>query len=161
MEGRLFINDSFIETDLKKESINPATLQSIGEFSLASSDLCQEAVRTVTVNDHMFSFVEPGALWGGVKQTGIGRSHGPYGLMEQVNIKYISEDYSRKKTQMWWYPYHKDLVHIFKTAIHIFHHGRFRNRLRALPGLLPFISLIQKGSPLGNYIKRIPQWLKK
>ncbi len=118
-------------------------------------------VGTVTVNDHMFSFVEPGALWGGVKQSGIGRSHGPYGLMELVNIKYISEDYSRKKTQLWWYPYHKDLAHLFKTATHIFHHDRFRNRLGALPTLLPFLSHIQKGSPLGNYIKRIPRWLKK
>jgi acyl-CoA reductase-like NAD-dependent aldehyde dehydrogenase len=118
-------------------------------------------VGTVTVNDHMFSFVEPGALWGGVKQTGIGRSHGPFGLLELVNIKYISEDYSRRKTQLWWYPYHKDLAHIFKTATHIFHHDRFRNRLRAIPALLPFLSHIQKGSPLGNYIKRIPRWLKK
>lgn len=118
-------------------------------------------VGTVTVNDHMFSFVEPGALWGGVKQTGIGRSHGPFGLLELVNIKYISKDYSRKKTQLWWYPYHKDLAHLFKTATHIFHHDRFRNRLRALPALLPFLSHIQKGSPLGNYIKRIPRWLKK
>ena len=45
MDGHLFINDSFIETDDKKESINPATEQSIGEFSLASSDLCREAVQ--------------------------------------------------------------------------------------------------------------------
>jgi acyl-CoA reductase-like NAD-dependent aldehyde dehydrogenase len=118
-------------------------------------------VGTVAVNDHMFSFVEPGALWGGVKQTGFGRSHGPFGLLELVNIKYISEDYSRKKTQLWWYPYHKDLAYLFKTATHIFHHHRFRNRLRAVPALLPFLSHIQKGSPLGNYIKRIPRWLKK
>jgi acyl-CoA reductase-like NAD-dependent aldehyde dehydrogenase len=127
----------------------------------ASKIAAQLHVGTVTVNDHMFSFVEPGALWGGVKQTGIGRSHGLFGQMELVNIKYISEDYSRKKTQLWWYPYHKDLAHIFQTATHIFHHDRLANRLRALPALLPFLSHIQKGSPLGNYIKGIPRWLKK
>jgi len=27
---------------------------------------------TVTVNDQMSSFAEPGAIWGGVKQNGIG-----------------------------------------------------------------------------------------
>jgi len=118
-------------------------------------------VGTVTINDHMFSFVEPSALWGGVKQTGIGRSHGLFGLMELVNIKYISEDYSNKKTQLWWYPYHKDLSYLFKTATLIFHHDRLRNRIKAIPALLPFFPDIKRGSPLGNYIKRIPRWLKK
>ncbi len=36
---------------------------------------------TVTINDHMTSFVEPKAIWGGIKQSGIGRSHGPFGLI--------------------------------------------------------------------------------
>jgi acyl-CoA reductase-like NAD-dependent aldehyde dehydrogenase len=60
---------------------------------------------TVTVNDHMFSFVEPGAIWGGIKQTGKGRSHGPFGLQELVNVKLVSFDFLNKKTQIWWFPY--------------------------------------------------------
>ena len=60
---------------------------------------------SVTVNDHMYSFCEPRAIWGGIKQTGMGRSHGPYGLHELVNIKHVGTDFFRKKSQTWWFPY--------------------------------------------------------
>jgi succinate-semialdehyde dehydrogenase/glutarate-semialdehyde dehydrogenase len=60
---------------------------------------------TVTVNDHMYSFTEPTAIWGGIKKTGAGRSHGPYGLLHLVNQKYISRDFRRTKAQLWWFPY--------------------------------------------------------
>ncbi len=118
-------------------------------------------VGSVTINDHLFSFVEPGALWGGVKQTGIGRSHGPYGILELVNIKYISFDFSKKRTQLWWYPYEKDLLKLLKVSMNVFHHNRLWRKIRALPALLPFLSKIYKGSPLQNYIKRAPRSLKK
>ncbi|MGD2294520.1 MAG: aldehyde dehydrogenase family protein [Candidatus Aminicenantes bacterium] len=116
---------------------------------------------TVTVNDHMFSFVEPGALWGGVKHSGFGRSHGPYGLLEMVNIKYISQDFSTKKTQLWWFPYRHDLPHMLGVAAKVFHHPRLKEKMRALPSLLPYLSRIHKGSPLGNYIKGLFRLMKK
>lgn len=116
---------------------------------------------SVTINDHLFSFAEPGALWGGVKNTGLGRSHGPYGILELVNIKYISKDFSKKKTQLWWYPYGKDLLQLLKVSMNVFHHGRFWGKIRALPALLPFFSRINKGSPLRNYIRRAPRSFKK
>lgn len=118
-------------------------------------------VGSVTINDHLFSFVEPGALWGGVKHTGIGRSHGPYGILELVNIKYISRDFSKKKTQLWWYPYDKDLLQLLKVSMNVFHHNRLWKKIRALPALLPFLSRISKGSPLQNYIRRAPRSLRK
>ncbi len=115
---------------------------------------------SVTINDHLFSFAEPGALWGGVKNTGLGRSHGPYGILELVNIKYISQDFSRKKTQLWWYPYGEDLLRLLKVSMNVFHHSRFWGKIRALPALLPFFSIIYKGSPLRNYIRRAPRSFK-
>jgi acyl-CoA reductase-like NAD-dependent aldehyde dehydrogenase len=60
---------------------------------------------TVTINDHMYSFTEPTAIWGGIKKTGAGRSHGPYGLLHLVNQKYVSSDFRRTKAQLWWFPY--------------------------------------------------------
>jgi succinate-semialdehyde dehydrogenase/glutarate-semialdehyde dehydrogenase len=118
-------------------------------------------VGSVTINDHLFSFAEPGALWGGVKHTGIGRSHGPYGILELVNIKYISHDFSKKKTQLWWFPYSEDLLQLLKVSMNVFHHSRFGGKIRALPALLPFLSRIYKGSPLRNYIRRAPRAFKK
>ena len=118
-------------------------------------------VGSVTINDHLFSFVEPGALWGGVKHTGIGRSHGPYGILELVNIKYISYDFSKKRTQLWWFPYGDNLLQMLRVSMNVFHHNRFWGKFRALPALLPFFSKIYKGSPLRNYIRRAPRAFKK
>ncbi|MEW5902289.1 MAG: hypothetical protein AB1715_12565 [Acidobacteriota bacterium] len=58
-----------------------------------------------TINDHMITFSEPRAIWGSIKQTGMGRTHGPYGLLEITNIKFVNSDFSRKKDRVWWFPY--------------------------------------------------------
>jgi succinate-semialdehyde dehydrogenase/glutarate-semialdehyde dehydrogenase len=91
---------------------------------------------TVTVNDHMVTFCDPKAIWGGVKKTGVGRSHGPYGLIDISNIKFVSQEFDRRKTQTWWYPYSETQRGIMENATVLFHDRRFRRRLRALFGLL-------------------------
>jgi len=116
---------------------------------------------TVTVNDHMFSFAEPGAIWGGIKQTGRGHTHGPYGLQELVNIKFISHDFSRKKTQIWWYPYSADLPRLLEKSFVLFHHDRLLNKLKALFSLLPYRSRILSGGPLLNFLKNLPKLFKR
>jgi succinate-semialdehyde dehydrogenase/glutarate-semialdehyde dehydrogenase len=58
----------------------------------------------VSINDHTSSFGEPAAPWGGVKHSGIGRIHGPLGLREMVQPKYVSLDRGRG-AELWWYPY--------------------------------------------------------
>ncbi len=60
---------------------------------------------TVTINDHLFSFGEPTASWGGIKKSGLGRSHAIYGLYELVNIKHVSMDMGAAPAMPWWYPY--------------------------------------------------------
>jgi len=60
---------------------------------------------TVTINDHLFSFGEPTATWGGVKKSGLGRSHAGFGLHELVNIKHVSVDLGGTPAMPWWYPY--------------------------------------------------------
>ncbi len=62
----------------------------------------------ITINSHVYSFAEPESIWGGVKESGVGRTHGRFGLMETVQIQYMDEDYSGKP-EMWWYPYKKTL----------------------------------------------------
>jgi acyl-CoA reductase-like NAD-dependent aldehyde dehydrogenase len=116
---------------------------------------------TVTVNDHMFSFAEPGAIWGGIKQTGRGHTHGPYGLQELVNIQFISHDFSRKKTQIWWYPYSVDLPQLLEKSLVLFHHDRLLKKLNALFSLLPYRSRILSGSSLLNFLKNLPKLFKK
>ena len=116
---------------------------------------------SVTVNDHMYSFVEPRAIWGGIKQTGMGRCHGPFGLHELVNIKYVSLDFIGKKSQPWWYPYDRSLANMFEKGIALFHGPSLGARLRAAWGILPAWPRIRATGPLLNYIKGLPRILKK
>jgi len=58
----------------------------------------------VTINDHVSSFAEPTAPWGGVRWSGMGRIHGLLGLREMVQAKYVSLDRGRGP-ELWWYPY--------------------------------------------------------
>lgn len=116
---------------------------------------------SVTVNDHMYSFVEPRAIWGGIKQTGMGRSHGPFGLHELVNIKYVGMDFFRKKSQTWWFPYDRSLAGIMEKAIALFHARSRRARLRAALGLRKEWRRILETAPLLNYVLALPRILKK
>jgi acyl-CoA reductase-like NAD-dependent aldehyde dehydrogenase len=86
------------------------------EFGLSASGWTRSArtaerlarelsVGTVTINDHLFSFGEPAATWGGLRKSGLGRSHAVYGLHELVNIKHVSLDLDPAPAAPWWYPY--------------------------------------------------------
>jgi acyl-CoA reductase-like NAD-dependent aldehyde dehydrogenase len=116
---------------------------------------------SVTVNDHMYSFVEPRAIWGGIKQTGMGRCHGPYGLHELVDIKYVGTDFFRKKAQTWWFPYDRSLSGIMEKAITLFHTGSRRAKLKAALGLRKDWARIMKTAPLFNYVRGLPRMLRK
>ncbi len=116
---------------------------------------------SVTVNDHMYSFVEPRAIWGGIKQSGMGRSHGPYGLHELVNIQYIGMDFFRKKSQTWWFPYDRSLEGVMEKAIAAFHGAGLRTRAKAVLGLRKEWRRIAATAPLKNYVRALPRILKK
>lgn len=107
----------------------------------------------VTVNDHMFSFIDPKAIWGGVKKTGVGRTHGPYGLLELTNIKFVSRDFHRRRTQAWWYPYDGLKRTIFEEAMVLLHHRRFLRRGGALGRLLPHMLKLKSANSLKNFLK--------
>ena len=116
---------------------------------------------TITVNDHMFSFIEPSAIWGGIKQTGMGRSHGPFGLQELANIKFVSFDFLDRKKQIWWFPYDKGLMSLLKKSAVLFYHTCVRNKLRTLLSLIPVLKRIREGSSLVNFIKSSSRYFRK
>ncbi len=116
---------------------------------------------TVTINDHMYSFIEPRAIWGGIKQTGMGRSHGVYGLQELVNIKYVSTDFLPKKSQLWWFPYDETLTQTLEKSLVLYHGSGLGDKIGALRSLLPALPRIKSTSPLLNYFKGLPRIFRK
>ncbi len=60
---------------------------------------------TVMVNDVVSCFGISEAPHGGVKASGVGRSHGRFGLEEMVRIKYLDSDRLPGMKKIWWYGY--------------------------------------------------------
>jgi succinate-semialdehyde dehydrogenase/glutarate-semialdehyde dehydrogenase len=60
---------------------------------------------TVMVNDMVSCFGISEAPHGGVKNSGIGRTHGRFGLEEMVWVKYLDSDRLPGMKKPWWYRY--------------------------------------------------------
>jgi len=116
---------------------------------------------TVTVNDHMFSFTEPQAIWGGIKQTGMGRSHGSFGLHHLVNIKYVSSDFARNKGLLWWFPYRDPKPRVIRNALALLHQTGMGGKFKAALALLPSLSMVRRGVSFKSMLKIAGRFLKR
>ncbi|GIV07111.1 MAG: succinic semialdehyde dehydrogenase [Fimbriimonadales bacterium] len=59
---------------------------------------------SVSVNSHIVAYGDSYGVWGGFKDSGVGCTHGEFGLYELVQPQYVSEVYTGKP-ELWWYPY--------------------------------------------------------
>ncbi|RKZ00125.1 MAG: aldehyde dehydrogenase [Candidatus Hydrothermota bacterium] len=114
---------------------------------------------TITVNDHVFSFGEPEGAWGGVKDSGVGRTHGRFGLLELVNLKFVSEDFTRRKTQFWWYPYDSELFKLAKTAGFALYGKSFGVKIKALTKFVPHLQRLISTTGMWNLIKNFKRFV--
>src|SRR3954463_6868582 len=85
---------------------------------------------SVWINDHMYSHGAFQCSWGGVKQSGLGRSHSKFGFYECVNVKHIGWDPSRARN-FWWYPYARSLGVALHSAAQLLY-GRDEDKRAAL-----------------------------
>jgi succinate-semialdehyde dehydrogenase/glutarate-semialdehyde dehydrogenase len=60
---------------------------------------------TAMVNDTLLTFGAPETPWGGVKQSGIGRTHSDEGLRDLCQARHVNYDRLALKRELWWYPY--------------------------------------------------------
>ena len=86
------------------------------EFGLAASVWTKDRKRgerlarrihagTVMVNDVVSCFGISEAPHGGVKASGVGRTHGRFGLDEMVRVKYLDTDRLPGMKKVWWHGY--------------------------------------------------------
>lgn len=59
----------------------------------------------VTINNHGFTSVLPAAPWTGVGDSGQGVTNSPHALAELTRARFILEDRSGARRELWWYPY--------------------------------------------------------
>ena len=97
----------------------------------------------VWVNDHMYSHGSCSCSWGGVKESGLGRSHSKFGFYECVNIKLVSWEPSRARN-FWWHPYDESLGRAMHSAAQLLY-GRDRDKRHALRrGLVPAVRVARR-----------------
>jgi len=60
---------------------------------------------TVMINDVLNTFGAPETPWGGVKMSGIGRTHSVIGLRDVCELRHVNYDRVSLPRELWWYPY--------------------------------------------------------
>ena len=59
----------------------------------------------VTINNHGFTPVIAAAPWTGPGETGGGITNSPHALATLTRVRFVLEDRSRARREVWWYPY--------------------------------------------------------
>jgi len=94
----------------------------------------------------MWSHAAGQTPWGGVKDSGLGRTHGRAGLLECVNPKLLAWEPSRLR-DAWWHPYDDTLGRALGSAVRVLY-GREADRQAALragaPALVRLASRIAR-----------------
>jgi succinate-semialdehyde dehydrogenase/glutarate-semialdehyde dehydrogenase len=122
------------------------------EYGLAASIFTRDSARgerlarrihagTVMVNDVISCFGISEAPHGGVKASGMGRTHGRFGLEEMVRLKYLDTDRLPGIKKVWWYGYSES----FRRQMEAFLDLQFARRVTArLRGALGAIATLRR-----------------
>jgi acyl-CoA reductase-like NAD-dependent aldehyde dehydrogenase len=103
----------------------------------------------VWVNDHSFSHGACQCAWGGVKDSGLGRSHSKFGFYECVNIKQLAWEPGWTR-DMWWQPYDRKLADAIRSSAQLLY-SRNGNRLKALrQGFRPLVEVTRRTMQKGH-----------
>ncbi|MEW6130514.1 MAG: aldehyde dehydrogenase family protein [Acidobacteriota bacterium] len=81
---------------------------------------------TVIINDAVYTNGAAQTPWFGVKESGLGTTHGKAGMYEFVRMKHINWDLFPMKTNMWWYPYTETWYARFKTLMKVLYRWGLR-----------------------------------
>jgi acyl-CoA reductase-like NAD-dependent aldehyde dehydrogenase len=94
----------------------------------------------VWINDHMFSHGACQCAWGGVKDSGLGRTHSKFGLYECVNVKLRVWEGSALRDP-WWHPYDETVGKAFRQSAKILYGPASQRAGAVRDGLVPLARL--------------------
>jgi acyl-CoA reductase-like NAD-dependent aldehyde dehydrogenase len=85
---------------------------------------------TVMVNDAVACFGISEAPHGGLKASGMGRTHGRFGLEEMVRIKHVDSDRLPGVKKVWWYGYGEGFTRQMEGFLDLMFARNLRQKLR-------------------------------
>lgn len=87
---------------------------------------------TVYHNDCIFSHACPELPWGGLKLSGLGRTHSEFGLLDMVHIKNTNYNTTDRRGRLWWYPYKTSQTRLMRAGVQLLHGNNLKVRAWAL-----------------------------
>jgi succinate-semialdehyde dehydrogenase/glutarate-semialdehyde dehydrogenase len=91
---------------------------------------------TVMINEVVYTHAVAQTPWGGVKQSGYGRTHGRLGLLELVSAQHIHTNAFPLLSDVWWFPYSRQAGELFRGFARHFTTGSVLNSSLLLPQLI-------------------------
>src|SRR5438128_237081 len=88
------------------------------------------AAGSVWTNEVAYSYGAGRASWGGVKESGLGRTHSKHGLYACTQVKFVDSDRGRVPAP-WWYPYGPLAADAFRGALGVLYGDGAGGRLGA------------------------------
>ena len=91
---------------------------------------------TVMVNEVVYTHAVAQTPWGGVKQSGYGRTHGHLGLLEMVTPQHIHANAVPWLPDVWWFRYTKEAGKLFRGFARRFTTGSVLSASPLLPQII-------------------------
>jgi succinate-semialdehyde dehydrogenase/glutarate-semialdehyde dehydrogenase len=91
---------------------------------------------TVMVNEVVYTHAIAQTPWGGVKQSGYGRTHGRMGLLELVTPQHIHVNRVPWVADLWWFRYSKQAAELFRGLGSRFTSGSILQASFLLPAIV-------------------------
>lgn len=91
---------------------------------------------TVMVNEALYTHGVAQTPWGGVKQSGFGRTHGRAGLLELVNAQHIHVNHFWFIPDLWWFNYTPQAGRLFRGFARRFAAGSILQASLLLPQMI-------------------------
>jgi succinate-semialdehyde dehydrogenase/glutarate-semialdehyde dehydrogenase len=81
---------------------------------------------SVVINDAVYTHGAAQTPWFGVKESGLGVTHGRQGLFEFVRMKHVNWDLVPMKSDWWWFPYTERWQQRFKLLMKLLYRWKLR-----------------------------------
>jgi acyl-CoA reductase-like NAD-dependent aldehyde dehydrogenase len=106
-------------------------------LSLGREVANQLEVGTVTINEVLYTPSIPETPWGGIKESGFGRTHADIGLYEFVHVRHIHEPRWQIAVykSWWWFPYGPLQFDFFRGLFGLYR-SSWIMRLKTIPSLI-------------------------